>query len=577
MTEGTQRKLAAIMSADVVGYSRLMGADETGTLAAMRAHRSELWNPVIEQYGGRVVGTAGDSILVEFASAVAAVESSIAVQRGMIERNAELPEERRMLLRIGVNIGEVVMDGDDIFGDGVNVAARLQAIADSGGIAISGNVYEQVSGKLDVAFSDDGEHDVKNIDRPVHIWRWSPDNQAPAADMDKDAPPLSDKPSIAVLPFDNMSGDPEQEYFSDGITEDIITELSRYPDFLVIARNSSFVYKGKSVDLMQVANDLGVRFMLEGSVRKAGSRIRVTAQLIEANTSGHIWAERFDRELVDIFAVQDEITAQIVSAMGRSIQAFELLQSRRKAPTSLDAYDKCLQASAKISSPDRTRYTEARSQAQEAIELDPNYAQAHAIVAQTQLVSFTSRWPEDPEGTLQAANKSAQSAVELDDHNFFAYNVLGLCQVWQHSHDLAIASLQHALELNPNEARTRANLANALVFAGQPEEALEQLEIAMRLDPHHPPVYPHHRGRAYFVLRQYDKAELAFSQAVTQAPGWPWARLMLAAALTALGKVEAASAEVEAALKISPDMKLDQVPMIWPFREQGELDHLIGY
>jgi adenylate cyclase len=574
MSDVTQRRLAAIVSADVVGYSRLMGVDEVGTLAALRAHRVELIDPKINEHGGRIVKTMGDGLLLEFPSVVEATKCMVEIQSGMAERNQDVDVDQRIIFRIGVNLGDIIIEGEDILGDGVNIAARLQEIAEAGGMAISGRVHDDVRDRLEATFGDSGEQNLKNISRPVRVWQWSP--TVPAATATTDTPlPLPDKPSIAVLAFDNMSGDPEQEYFSDGIAEDIITELSRYPDFMVIARNSSFVYKGKSIDLTQVASDLGVRFVLEGSVRKAGNRIRVTAQLIEASTSGHIWAERFDRELVDIFAVQDEITAQIVSALGRSIQAFELRQSRRKPPTNLDAYDKCLQALANMSSPDHMRYAEARRLAREAIALDPDYARAYAVVAQTQLVSFTSRWLDDPEGSLDAAYKNAQAAVALDDHNFLAYNILGLCQVWLRRHDLAIASLQHALELNPNEAFTRANLANALVFAGQPQEALDQVEIAMRLDPHGRPTYPHFRGRAYFAQRQYKNAELAFAQAVTEAPGWPWGHLMLAAVQAALGNDDAARAEVEEALKISPDINLGFVPQSWPFREQSELDHLI--
>ncbi len=289
MSVGTQRRLAAIVSTDVVGYSRLMGADEAGTLAAMRSHRAELWNPTIERFGGRVVGTAGDSLLVEFASAVAAVECAIAVQRGMVERNGDQPEEQRMQLRIGVNLGEVVVDGDDIFGDGVNLAARLEALSEPGGIALSGTVHEQVQGKTDVQFTDDGRHEVKNFAKPIQVWRWSPVGPAAGAEADSDEPlPLPDKPSIAVLPFENMSGDPEQEYFADGIAEDVITALARFRSLFVIARNSSFTYKGRAVDITQIARELGVRYVVEGSVRKAGNRVRINVQLIDATSGGTI-------------------------------------------------------------------------------------------------------------------------------------------------------------------------------------------------------------------------------------------------------------------------------------------------
>ncbi len=331
MSGGTQRRLAAILIADVVGYSRLMEADEAATLATMKAHRAELWGPMTERHGGRVVVTAGDSLLVEFASAVAAVECAVAVQRGMIERNAAVADAQRMRLRIGVTIGEVVVEGDDIHGDGVNLAARLEALCEPGDVALSGNVHEQVQGKLAESFEDAGEYEVKNISRPVRLWRWRstspPTARTPGTEDSRLA--LPDKPSIAVLPFDNMSGDPEQEYFSDGISEDLTTALSRFDWMFVIARNSAFTYKGKAVDVKRIGRELGVRYVLEGSVRRAGDRVRVNAQLIDTDADSHVWAERFDRELEDIFAVQDEITQTIVGVLAGKISAEEFARAAR--------------------------------------------------------------------------------------------------------------------------------------------------------------------------------------------------------------------------------------------------------
>ena len=383
MSEGTERRLAAIVSTDVVGYSRLMGADKAGTLAAMRAHRKELWNPTIEKFGGRIVGTAGDSLLVEFASAVAAVESSVVVQRGMVERNADLPDDKRMLLRIGINIGEVVIEDDDIFGDGVNIAARMQEIAVPGGIAISRNAQEQVRDKLDIALADDGMHEVKNIAEPVHVWRWSPEGAGAAPAVPSAKLKLPDKPSIAVLPFDNMSGDPEQEHFSDGISEDIITALSSLRWLFVIARNSTFTYKGSAVDVTRVSRELGVRYVVEGSVRKAANRVRITAQLIDGSTGNHVWAERYDRELDDIFALQDEITEAIVGRIDSEVRSSERERAHRKPPANLDAWDLYQQGSwhfLKITKED----TEiGRRLCQKAIERDPNFASAYAGLAFT--------------------------------------------------------------------------------------------------------------------------------------------------------------------------------------------------
>ncbi len=313
MNGRTQHRLAAILAADVVGYSRLISADESGTLTAMRVHRSELWDPTTEAFGGRLVGTAGDSRLVEFPSAVAAVECAVAIQRAMIARNAPVPEDARIHVRIGINLGDVVVDGDDIHGDGVNIAARLEGEAEPDGICVSDDVIRQVRGRLDLDFVDGGERELKNIVNPLRVWHWSA--VGGPASVSGVEPTLIDKPSIAVLPFDNMSGDPEQEYFSDGITEDIITELSRFREFLVIARNSTFVYKAGAKDLKVVAKELKARYIVEGSVRKAGNRVRVTAQLITGATNTLLWADRFDGELTDIFALQDEVAAAIVSAV----------------------------------------------------------------------------------------------------------------------------------------------------------------------------------------------------------------------------------------------------------------------
>jgi len=318
MAEGTQRRLAAIVSADVVGYSRLMGVDETGTLSDLRAHRAELIDGKIAEYGGRIVKTMGDGLLLEFASVVEATQCMVEVQKGMAERNEGTDEARRIIFRIGVNLGDIIIDGEDILGDGVNIAARLQEIAEPGGVSISRRVYEDVQERLDTAFEDTGEQSLKNIAKPVHVWRWSPGKSSPSDTpeaIDQAPLPLPSKPSIAVLPFDNMSGDPEQEYFADGIAEDVITALSRFGSLFVIARNSSFTYKGQAVDVKRVGQELGVRYVVEGSVRKAGNRVRITAQLIDAASGNHIWADRFDGSLDDVFELQDQITEQIVVAV----------------------------------------------------------------------------------------------------------------------------------------------------------------------------------------------------------------------------------------------------------------------
>jgi len=571
-----KRRLAAILAADVVGYSRLMSADEAGTLADLKTCRRTLFDPKIAEYGGRVVKLMGDGALAEFPSAVHAVQCATEVQQKLAERYADTSAQPQIRFRIGINLGDIIIDGDDIYGDGVNVAARLEGLAEPGGICIASSIYEHLEGKLEIVFEDGGEHRVKNIPRPVHVWRWRPSGAvAEQAAQHGAAPPPSDKPSIAVLPFENMSGDPEQEYFSDGITEDIITELSRYPDFLVIARNSTFVYKHKQVDLREIARSLGVQSVLEGSVRRVGKNVRISAQLIDAATGAHLWAERYDRTLEDIFAVQDEITETIVGALGVTLQEARVRRAMRQDPGSLDAYDKTLQAWAHFQRYNKEDNSEARRLAEAAVELDPDYARAHAIVSWAYLMDFSSRWVDDPDQALEQAHKSARTAVSLDDHNAYAHLGLGASENWLGRHDRAIASSQRAIELNPNDADSHAHFANVLVFAGRTDDALEELGTAMRLNPIYPGSYLQFLGRAYFTQRRYEEAEAAFERAVTVNPGWPWAHLLLAAARAALGKIEDAEAGVAEARKLSPNLTMRHVPKAWPSKNPADFDHVM--
>ena len=410
-----QRRLAAIVSADVAGYSRLMGRDESGTLAALKALRQEVVDPAIASHGGRIVKTTGDGLLLEFPSVVNAVRCAVEVQTAMADRTAEIAEDRRIAFRIGINIGDIIVEGDDIFGDGVNVAARLQEIAAPGGICISSRVHEDVRDRLDTAFDDGGTQTLKNIARPVQVWRWQPGT----AVLPKPAPaptalPLPDKPSIAVLPFQNMSGDPEQEYFADGMVEDIITAMSRYPSLFVIARNSSFFYKGRAIDVKLVGRELGVRYVLEGSLRKFGNRIRVTAQLVEAEAGHHVWAEHYDRDLADIFALQDEITRTVTVAITPAIAYAEQHRALRKPPASLDAwaaYQRGLWHVGKFSAADNAL---AQKFFQQAIDLDPNFAGGYGALAIAQLQSagvFHKHTLTEVQSTAEIA---ARKAVALD-------------------------------------------------------------------------------------------------------------------------------------------------------------------
>jgi TolB-like protein/class 3 adenylate cyclase len=430
-----QRRLAAIVSADVAGYSRLMGRDESGTLAALKALRREIVDPQIAAHGGRIVKTTGDGLLLEFPSVVDAVHCVIEVQTAMAMKISDVPEDRRITFRIGVNLGDIIIDGDDIFGDGVNIAARLQEIADSGGVCVSSRVHEDIRDRLDAASNDGGPQTLKNIARPVQVWRWSPGASTPAALTDEASADvqltLPDKPSIAVLPFQNMSRDAEQEYFTDGITEDIITELSRFHSLFVIARNSSFSYKGKSPDIRQVGKELGVRYVLEGSIRKASNRIRVTGQLVDTLTGNHIWAERYDRVLEDIFAVQEEVTQAIVAAIAPQIEATEQSKATRRRPDNLTAYEIALRgwthAMEGIDKADRILLDQSIREAKEALAIDPNSVLALNVLANAHANALHLQVATDREHALRETMWAAARAIELDGTNSQGYALSALC------------------------------------------------------------------------------------------------------------------------------------------------------
>ena len=487
MAEGrTQRRLAAIFAADVVGYSRLIRVDEEGTLTRLKTLRRELVDPEITARGGRIVKLMGDGMLAEFASVVDAVCAAAGIQQAVAERNAELPNEKRMEFRVGVNLGDVVIDGDDIQGDGVNVAARLEGLAEPGGICISGAVHDQVRDRVDLAFEDMGEQTVKNIDRPVWVWRWSAAGSAGPKVTASEPLPLPDKPSIAVLPFDNMSGDPEQEYFSDGISEDIITALSKVHWLFVIARNSTFTYKGSAVDVTRVARELGVRYVVEGSVRKAANKVRITAQLVDGTTGNHVWAERYDRELTDIFAVQDEITETIVGRIDTELRASEIDRARRKPPANLDAwelYQRGLWHFYKVTEQDNEA---ARTLFHESVERDPNFAVAHAGIAGTCFIEVLLGFGDNPTEWLATGLAAGEQAVALDDKDGFTHYVLGRVLTLAGQGDRAIAELEKSVALNPSFAHGYYGLGFTLNWYGRAADAIPRLDMAMRLSPHDP-------------------------------------------------------------------------------------------
>lgn len=481
------RRLAAIWAGDIAGYSRLMGADEEGTLRQLKAHRKELVDPKITEHRGRIVKTTGDGMLVEFVSVVDAVRCAVEIQRGMAERNAEVSDEKRIEFRIGINVGDIISDANDIYGDGVNVAARLEGLAKPGGILVSRNVYDQVRDKLSFSFEDLGEQTVKNIARPIGIHRielaeHATPAAAGAASQDRHGGfAKSEKPSIAVLPFANMSGDQEQEYFADGISEDIITALSKLRWFFVIARNSSFTYKGKAVDVKRVALELGVRYVLEGSVRKSGNRMRITSQLIDAATGNHLWAERFDRDVADIFAVQDEITERVVSAIEPQLYAAENIRSQRKPPESLDAWECVTRALTHIASSNAADYEIAEALCRRAIALAPRYAQAHSVLAFALM-----RRAVLAGGTADIAPVAfghAQTAINLDEQDPWAHFALGYTHFMPRRFAEAVTAFRKAIALNPNFAAAHAMLGNALACQGETDEALKCVERAVQLSP----------------------------------------------------------------------------------------------
>ena len=570
---GVIRKLAAILCADVVGYSRLMGQDEAGTLATMKAHRQELWGPLIERHGGRVVGTAGDGILVEFASAVAAVENAVAVQQGMIERNADLPDDRQMLLRVGVNMGEVIVDGDDLFGDGVNIAARLQEIAEPGGIAISDIVRGQVHDKIDADFVDDGARQVKNIVQPLHVWRWSTDPVTGSSQLSVAAPP--DRPSIAVLPFNNMSGDAEQEYFSDGIAEDIITDLSKISGLFVIARNSSFTYKGQSVDVRRAAEELGVRYILEGSVRRAANRVRITAQLVEGASGGHLWAERYDRELDDIFAIQDEITGHVVEALKITLRLGEQERIGGQATSSIEAYDITLRASNLLYRHTPDSNAEAAILFEQAIALDPKYIAPHFGFALTLFNTYANSWSDDPASDLERACQLAAKAIELDPMDPQGHWAMALGHFWRRDLDKAISEAERAIELGPNYAEAYAIRGYVMSFASRPAEAVESLNTAMRLDPKCTDLWLHFLAHAHFVHADYEEAIALLQRRIQRQPETDISRVLLASCYGQLGRESDAQEEWARALEINPDYSIEQKARILPYKNPADWERFV--
>jgi adenylate cyclase len=548
-TARVERKLAAILAADVAGYSRLMSADEAGTARALREHRVAL-GPIVVDHGGRLVKTTGDGALVEFPSIVAAVECALAVQQLMAERNAEVPPNRQMLLRIGINLGDVLIEGEDILGDGVNIAARLESIAEPGGICLSDDAYRQVQGKVSAEFADGGEQRFKNISRPIRIYRVLPRGHRGDA---RPALAVPDKPSIAVLPFDNMSGVSEDLYFADGNAEDIITELSRYPDLFVVARNSSFTYRGKVVRVTEVARELGVRYVLEGSVRRAGNRIRINAQLIDAANASHLWAQRYDRNLEDLFSVQDEVTQNIVAVLPERVQAAAFEVASRKTSSSLDAYDHLLRGKYchHLETADANR--EAESHFHRSIELDPHFASAYAwkacTIGQAWGSEFRARTPELFGQMVQLV----EHAASLDENDTECHRIMCRIALIEAKFAKSEYHLERALALNPNDPRLVVQRGINLTFLGDPEAAIPWIEKAMRLDPFSAYRYYLDLVRALFMAgRPAEALALLERTAREHWEHYVWA----AASNTALNDQTAAHQAAQRAMAMRPQLSI---------------------
>jgi adenylate cyclase len=598
-----ERKLVAILAADVVGYSRLMEEDELGTFQRLRAHRKELFEPEIDKHHGHIFKLMGDGLLAEFASVVDAVSCAVTLQRGMAGRNSGITENRRIDVRIGVNLGDVIIEGDDRHGEGVNIAARLQQLAEPGGICIARNVYDQVKNKLDLGFRDLGEHVVKNIVDAVHVFSvlvdetkgptvrlnkprrkpslvriaapivaialltvtgllawlrpWTPDIEA--ASVARMAFPLPDKPSIAVLPFVNMSGDPKQDYFSDGITEDIISGLSQFGDLFVVARNSVFTYKNKPVKVQQVSEELGVRYVLEGSVQKAADTVRVTAQLVDALSGEHLWSQRYDRALTDVFAVQDELTETIVGTLGTAYggRLRKAWQERAQpaGPRNFEAFDYLLRGIEYFDRWTREDNKRARELFEKAVQLDPAYGKAYAKIAWTYFVDYFLGWADSPEQALARARQAAEAGIAADDGESWAHWVKGAVDLLEHRYDEAVAAYEKAFALNPNDADVIADYGWALAYAERPTEGIELIKKAMRLNPYYPDWYTHNLGQAYYLAGLYEETLKTYDR--LRPPYGASGNAFRAASFVGLGRTDEARQAIAEALKDEPDTSIE--------------------
>jgi adenylate cyclase len=577
------RKLAAILAADVVGYSRLASADEDRILARLRALRSDLIDPTIAVHNGRVIKRTGDGALVEFRSVVDAVRCAIEVQNGMVERNAGVPQDRRIEFRIGIHLGDVVEESDgDLMGDGVNIASRLEGVAAPGAICLSEDAYRQVKARLDLSVSDLGSTQLKNIAEPIRVYSLQVGNVAQAkAIPTSEAPPVlpSTEPppklSIAVLPFANMSGDAEQEYFADGISEDTITALSKLSQLFVIARNSSFTFKGRNVNVQEVGRSLGVRYVLEGSVRKSGNRVRITAQLIDATTGGHLWAERFDRDLTDIFAVQDDVTQHIVGALALNLTETDQRRLATEQTDNLEAFDYFLRGREQLWRFTKAENIQGRELLQRAIELDPKFAPAYAFLAVGYVLDHVNQWSTSPSTAMEQAEEFATRAVALDDRYPYAHWALAIINLHLRRHDVAIREAERSISLAPNLSEGHEALGNALHYSGRSEEALACFDRAMVLNPYYPDMILHFQAQAMFQLGKYEEAVASLKRRLVRNPGTDVSRVLLAASYGHLGRFDEARVEWQEVFRINPDYSLEYRRKVLPYKNPSDFERVV--
>ena len=571
-----ERRLAAILAADIAGYSRLMGSDEEGTLAAIKACRRELIDPKLAEHRGRIVKTTGDGALIEFASAVDAIRCAMEIQRSMAQRNMDVPEEHRIEFRIGINVGDILIDEGDIYGDGVNIAARIEALARPGTICLSENAYRQVTGKLALDISDMGEQQLKNIAQPVHVYGLIPDGtltRTASATL-----PLPDKPSIAVLPFQNMSGDPEQEYFADGIVEEIITALSRFRELFVIARNSTFIYKGRAVDVKQVGRELGVRYVLEGSVRKAAARVRITSQLIDAISGAHLWADRIDGAFDDIFVLQDRVTENVVGAIAPKIEQAEIERTKPKPTERLDAYDSYLRAMMYFNRWTSESISEALRLLYKAIELDPEFSSAYGLAAWCYVRRRLSGWMEEPIHEMAELERLARKASELANDDAVPLYSAGWALVQTNSDaEAGAAMIDRALTLNPNITAAWLVGGWTKIYLGESNKAIGYFERAIRLNPLDPLIARMQTGiaAAQFLAGQYQEAAVSAENGLRQHPN-DLPLLRVAAASHALaGQMMDAEKHMGRIRHLDPTLRLSRVAALAPCRRADDVSRYV--